>query len=349
MPRILGLYALLALAALGYTGYWFVLAERAEALVDAELAAWRADGYAVSYTERRTSGYPYRLSTEVGDFTLVRDGVRWPWAWHGERLVVTLQPWDLGHYVATLEGINRLDLPPSGDGESFALTAASARASLVLDGRYQAERGSAELQDAVLREALWPDGVTIRRLQAHLRRPAEGPDTNPEASLDAVVQADALRLPDGAGGLLGREVALVYLEGTVIGPLPGSFEPEPVALWRDAGGFIDARSLVLEWGPVRISAAGSLALDAAMRPLGALTGRIVGFAALIDRLAAAGRMSAEAAAAAQLAFALIAKTPAGGGAPVLTVPLTLQDGWLFAGPVRMVPLAPLFAAADLAG
>jgi hypothetical protein len=348
MPRILGLYALIAVAALAYTAYWFVLADRSEALVDDALADWRGRGYALSYTERSTSGYPYRLSTRVGDFTLLRDGGRWPWAWHGERLTLTVQPWDLRHYVAVLEGVNRIDLPPAGGGADVELTAESARASLILDGGWRAQRGSAELRQAVLRGAPDSEGVTFGRIEAHARRPEAGPDSDPDAdpdaSLDAVVEIDALRLPDGAGGPLGREIARILVEGTVLGPLPEALEPAPLAAWRDAGGFVDAHKVALDWGPVRIAGDGTFTLDALMRPLGAFSSRIVGFDALIDRLAAAGRMSEDAAAAAHLAFALIAKTPEGGGAPVLTVPITLQDGWLFAGPVRMFEVGPVMPA-----
>ena len=349
MPRTLGLYALVALAVLAYTAYWFVLAERTEALVDDALADWRSHGYALSYTERRTSGYPYRLATEVGGFTLLRDGGRWPWAWHGERLRIVAQPWDLRHYIAVLEGVNRIDLPPAGEGADVELTAESAQASLILDGRYQAERGSAELREAVLRDAPGSEGVAIGRIEAHARRPAGGPDANPDARLDAVVTLEALRLPDGAGGVLGREIARILIEGTVMGPLPAALEPEPVAAWRDAGGFVDAHSLALDWGPVSIAGEGTVTLDELMRPLGAFSSRIVGFDALIDRLAAAGRMSEDAAAAARLAFALIAESPAGGGAPVLTVPVTIQDGWLFAGPVRMFKVGPVMPAPAPAG
>lgn len=349
MPRILGLYALIALAVLAYTVYWFVLADRTEALVDGALADWRADGYALSYTERSTSGYPYRLATEVDGFTLLREQGRWPWAWHGERLRVVAQPWNLRHYVAVLEGVNRIDLPPAGAGADVELTAESARASLILDSAWQAERGSAELLEAVLREAPGSEGVTIGRIEAHARRPQAGPETNPDARLDAAVTLEALRLPDGAGGVLGREIARILVEGTVIGPLPAALEPEPVAAWRDAGGFVDAHSVALDWGPVRIAGEGTFTVDELMRPLGAFSSRIVGFDALIDGLAAAGRMSGNAAAAAHIALALIAKTPAGGGAPVLSVPVTIQDGWLFAGPVRMFKVGPVMPAPAPAG
>jgi hypothetical protein len=335
--RILGLYALLALAAAGYTAYWFHLAGRAQALVDAELDAWRGDGIAVSYTERRTYGYPYRLSTEVAGLALERPAANLPWQWRGERLTVYVQPWNLRHYVAVFEGASRLILDPLGRPLSLDAVADSARASVVLDDRYQADRGSADLHGLVVRGQNG-DAVQVGRLQAHARRPGPGA----VAGVEAALFIDRLLLPEGAGGLLGREVALVSADATFTGPVPARLDRVSVTAWRDAGGTVEAHALSIRWGPVEIDAEGTLALDSAMRPLAALTARVRGFGALIDILEAERAMGEDAADAVRVAMALIAVMPPGETQPVLEIPVTIQDGWLSAGPVPVVEVGPVF-------
>jgi len=62
--RLFGLYALIAVTAAGYSGYWYFLADQAETAIDAQVSDWRADGLEVSYDESRVYGYPYRLSSD---------------------------------------------------------------------------------------------------------------------------------------------------------------------------------------------------------------------------------------------------------------------------------------------
>ena len=336
--RFLGLYALLALAAAGYTAYWSRLAGRAEELVDAELEAWRGDGLAVSYTERRTFGYPYRLSTEVAGLALARPEARVPWEWRAERLTVYVQPWDLRHYVAVLEGASRITFDPLGRPLSLDAVAESARASVILDDRYQAHRGSADLKGLVISAQNGAQALQVGRLQAHARRPESGAN----AGIDAALLIDRLLLPEGAGGPLGREVALVRAEATLTGPVPERLDRASVTAWRDAGGTVEVHALSVRWGPLEIDAEGTLALDSAMRPLAALTARVRGFGALIDILEAERALSENAAAAVRVALALIAETPPGETQPVLEVPVTIQDGWLSAGPVPVVEVGPVF-------
>ncbi len=179
--------------------------------------------------------------------------------------------------------------------------------------------------------------MRVVALQAHARR-LTGTD-----GVVAVVIADGLLLPEGTGGVLGREVATVRADTTLSGPLPERLDAAAAARWRDAGGSLEAHALVIHWGPLEIEASGTLALDSALRPVAELRARIRGHGALINRLAASGAMTPEAAAAAQIALALLAEIPADDPRPLLRVPITIRDGVLSAGPVPLVKVPPLFA------
>jgi hypothetical protein len=78
-----------------------------------------------------------------------------------------------------------------------------------------------------------------------------------------------------------------------------------------------------------------MALDGDMQPIGALTARIGGFFETIDALRAKGMLGAREAVTAKLVLGVLSKRPAGGGARILTVPLSLQHRTLYAGPVAL--------------
>jgi hypothetical protein len=111
--------------------------------------------------------------------------------------------------------------------------------------------------------------------------------------------------------------------------------------WRDNGGVIDTHDFTLDWGPVRIEADGALTLDAALRPQGAFTARIVGHDVLIEILRAEGTISKDVANVLRFTFALLSVRPDDNGPPVLTIPITIQDGWLSAGPVPVLRVHPV--------
>jgi hypothetical protein len=342
--RLFGLYALIAVAAAGYSVYWYYLADRTDELVDAQIATWRADGVSVDYDERRTFGYPYRLSSEVTAFAIGdRDGDD-IWNWQGEKLTVYAQPWNLRHYVAVFEGLNQIDILQPGAILQLDAAAESARASVVLDDSYQPERASADFGALSLTPRDQAEGITAERAQIHAQRPAADPN-----ALDAAMIVDGLKIPKGLGGALGDLVRNLTLDSTVSGPLPEQLDRTSLAAWRDAGGTVEAHTLSVDWGPVSIDADGTLALDQAFRPLGALTARVIGHDTLIDILELDGAITDKVAAALRFTFALLAVKPPDGGPAVLTIPITIQDGWLAAGPVPVIEIGPVIADPAPAG
>lgn len=340
MPRLLiGLYACLALGAIGYTGYWFHLADRAESEVDAAVAEWQGSGWIAAFDQKRTFGYPYRLSTELKAPVLARPQASLPWQWQGELVHIHVQPWDLRHYIAVLEGRHRITLSPEASQPLvLEADAESARASLTLDSAYQPGQLSADIQNLQIGFEGAVASILVAALQAHARRPAT------PGTLDTVVVADQILLPEGSGGVLGREVRLLRADTTLAGPVPERLDGASAAQWRDAGGTIEAHRLTLYWGALEIEAAGTLALDGALRPLVTLQAGIRGHDALIDGFEAAGAMARDAATAAKIALGLFAETTADDPRPVVRVPITIRDGILSAGPVPLVTVPPVFEA-----
>lgn len=337
MKRIVLLYAALAVAAIAYTGYWFLLAARAERAIDREIAGHAARGLAVSYTGRRLTGYPYRLSAEFTGLALGPSGGtpggRSDWRWESDRVAAHVEPWNLRHVVAVFDGAHRLR---TARGAAISATAASARASLVLDGAGRPLRAVVDVADIGLAAPAGVPGAEAARVRLAARRATGGGEEAARADIDVAVRIDNLSVADQGRAAYAHPVRRMSMEGTLRGPPPAAWTPAELARWRDDGGAFAVGDVAFDWGPVSLRGDGEIGLDEALRPRGEIDARIAGFPALVDLLRAEGVIDDGAALALTLALGLLAETPDGGGAPRVAVPITLGEGRLWIGPVPVL-------------
>jgi len=140
---------------------------------------------------------------------------------------------------------------------------------------------------------------------------------------------------------LGNNLAFLAFNASLFGPMPGS-EPVSIVRWRDAGGTIELNSFRMRWGPLGIESTGTIALDADMRPIGALTADIIGYGDVIDAMIMSNLIPLGDAFLAKVAFNMLAEKDENGGPPVLrSVPVTAQDGAIFVGPVKVAEVSPV--------
>ncbi len=133
---------------------------------------------------------------------------------------------------------------------------------------------------------------------------------------------------------LGDTVERLATTLAIKGTIPGGPRRQALAAWRDDGGTLELQSFALVWGKLTLDAKGTVALDAALQPLGALTATIRGYSEIIDALVATGDLKAGDAALVNVGLGLLAK-PAPDGQYQLDAPLTLQNGQAYLGPVRL--------------
>ncbi len=329
-PRTLALAA--AVAALvgvaGYTAYWFVAAGWLRDGVAAWVEARRAEGYTVEHEGLEVSGFPFRLRAEIDAPSIENPR---SWTWTAERLRFAARPWSFDRIWVTLPAEQRLISRRDAGAESV-VTAAVERGVVLLEfasGRL--DRLAVEAAGLALAT---PEGETLLvRLDARGRRAAD-------ATIPFTVEIESLTLPPRVDVLLGREIARLAADGTVVGGLSAGPIADALAAWSAAGGRVDLEQLVLRWSDLSVDARGTLALDAKMRPLAALTADIEGYAEVLDALAAAGALKAREAGLAKVALGLLAK-PGPNGRLVLTVPVTAQNGTLYVGPLALFKLAPV--------
>ena len=324
--------------AIAYVALWFVVAQGFRDSVAAWTAARRDDGYAVDYTDLGLGGFPARIVATFGSPSVGAPGGRRAWAWRGATAVVRLRPWDPETVSIDLSGTHGLDLVWAGRPVAFAGTAGRLVATVGLDeGRvreFELRGADIDLKGDTGRLAGASIEVTVRRHPAV----GDGPRTR---SASLVLAASELRLPDAADLPLGPLVAGLTVELDLIGTPHGASLTDALAVWRDDGGTIEVKRLQTAYGPLALAAEGTMALDREMQPIGAFTTDIEGFFETVDAFRDRGLIRRRAAVMAKLVLGVMAKRAAGGGAAILSLPLTIQDRIVSVGTVPLATLPPI--------
>ncbi len=181
--------------------------------------------------------------------------------------------------------------------------------------------------------------ATLGLLNAEAEITANADRDESESAATFVVTSEAIALPAGIKWPLGPNISSVSLEGSLNGALPGTRDVKGWAeAWRDGGGSLEIKRLAVGWGPLGLSSTATLALDDQLQPMGTGSGRIVGYAETLDRLAAGGKLTKSAATAAKAVLSLMAGTSDADEPSSVDVPLTLQYRTLS---MRQVPLVRL--------
>ena len=317
--------------------YWFVLAH----IVAKDIVDWanqqRAQGFIVSYGEPEIGGFPGPVRAYLANPDIAAPGSLWHW--QGPEVELRVPPWaplDLlfsapGHHHLTLAGSAPRDIV--FDADDFRLGLNLDRSGQLTD--FSLDVSAVKLTDNQSGESRLDTG----KIEGHLPWPAApSPDLS---SLDATIDAAGIVLPPTVKTALGQKIATLHLVAQVMGAVPPALPREALAGWRDGGGIVQLRESQIGWGPLLAGGEGTIALDQDMQPLAAGTVRIAGLGETLDALIAAGMVQPGPAKLVQAMFGALAQPPAGGGLPEVKLPLSIQNGFVYMGPIKLAPLQPL--------
>lgn len=344
--RYIILSAAVLLAIIAYTAYWFVIADRIEQGLIKWAAARRADGMAVEYSTLKLTGFPLRMQAQATDVRIAGPGQTPAWQWRSAQLTGNVLPYNLNHIILTAPHSQDISLRINGgDLEEYQLAPQRMRASLILQRgtltRMDLDIEGGEMHGGRLKQ----QALTLGRAQLHFRSGENG-DVDAKALQGPVLFDISLKLEnlDYSGfvnSALGAHVARLALTASIEGAWPELSGTAGIQQWRDAGGVAQVKAMEIDWGPLKLNAAGTLALDKQNRPIGSLTANLLGHEGLIKGLQGAGQLSQDEARAASTGLAIIAMA-SGAKEGGLALPMVLQDGVMFAGPLRIAKLKPLF-------
>jgi len=337
----LTVYTLCTLATL-YSAAWYVIADQLERGIARWAADRRADGWTVTYGAVKLEGYPFAWHAVIETPDLAQNRRNPHFHWSGPAIVLIWQPWNpktIGfeanglHTVAMMADRNRVVIPvhlTHGEGQLlFGPEGALQRLELLLDGATLAH----QTDQALLVNRLRVVGdVTPVAEAAKPSKPHLIPWLRLEADIFGLTLPKTIRPP------LGRTIGRLVVRGTVMGQIPPGRTSESLSVWQKDGGTVEIPHLELGWASLVMKAGGTMALDSSLQPVGALTGKVSGYNETLDALVTANMIKPGAAMIARFALNALSKTPSQGGRPEIEVPVTLQEGWLFLGPVKLIQI-----------
>jgi hypothetical protein len=328
LPVILG--ATVVAAACIYSGYWYYLARELRAGLGPWAEARRADGFDVAWRSLEVGGYPlsFRLHFTGATLTATR-----PFAYSAASADVeaAASPFHLGTW--------RFRAPEGATIQALVaaagLAASSLEGSVIVadDATIVAARASAVEGAGAAR------GFAADTLDLKLTLPQHAPTTDRDPLAAASVSLTAAVLPQ-APPPFPRRIDAFALAATLRGAIPPGALADALATWRDGGGTLDIDSAHIVWAKTTIDLDGTLALDQALQPQGALTATVTGADAVVDAIVDAGVLEARYADFAKAVLRAIGR-PDEDGADQLHVPVTLQDRRLYVGPAPIAPLPQL--------
>lgn len=341
--RLLVIAALLAAALGGYALYW----QAAAGTLARGIADWaaqrRAEGYTISHGAPDIGGFPFRLEARLAAPAIdsPRTVGATAWRWSGPTLILHARPWSPLDAEAAAPGRHDVEIDDNGRLRGFVIDAiaATGRASFAADGRVTG--AEARLTDILVAE----DGAEDRPLSAEILSievrpddPAGGDHGRP--SLGFSLALTGVLLPPGTEAPLGRELETLEVDGAVMGRIDTGHRSlrDGLASWRDDGGTLEIARVVGRWGPLYLTGDGTFALDGRLQPIGAMSTTLSGHAAAIDALVEAGAIGARDGGLAKILLGVLSRPSPVDGTDELAVPLTLQDGWLWAGPAKLLRL-----------
>ena len=340
--------AVAAAVALAYGGYWLYLAGQVEAEIEQWFAERESEGLEAGYGSLDVGGFPFQLVAVIEAPALAAPQGAKPWSWKGPALVLKARPWRLTRIRVSAPGRHRFKLTRKGRPVAFTVEFGELELKIKHRGGGTG-RAMLSIREGTLRDASEKAVAGVAAADFIVERPGRADDGGPGGiapALDVLVDVEGVSYQAAPVRGLGRTTARVFARVSVMGeahdvPGPGKFAARALAGWRDSGGTLEVKRLALDHGPLALGGDGTLALDNRMRPIGAFTLRVKGFEEAIDRLAEAGVIKPHPAALAKTVMRALAVKQGVPGAGELKVPLSLQDGWLYVGPLAVAKLPPI--------
>lgn len=340
---VLGTAAGLGIAAVLYAIAWFVSANLLAREVERWLEARRAEGFSIRTGGVEKSGFPLRVAIRIAGLDLTAPPQKGRWTWQTPAVEVSTSPLRLDRITLDLSGTHQI-AGPWLESPPLRFTAAKAGLALTFkdgeldeaqlgveggDGSWNAETSRLHVDKAGVRVALNPPAPPPPL-------PASGKAGGPLPAVSSrlTLKIENLTVPGKLPAPLSNTIREIAFNADVVGAMENAALPEMLTAWSNAGGAINLKDFTLDWAPLVIGGEGSLALDPGLQPMGAFTTRLRGFADGLDIMVREHRMQQQEAAVAKAMLGLMSK-PGAGGAAEISLPLTVQDRMVSAGPLKL--------------
>jgi len=162
-----------------------------------------------------------------------------------------------------------------------------------------------------------------------------------EIGVNVSVQGQNITVPGGLPEPLGNQVDVIDVMARITGDVRPGPAQDRVPAWQQSGGAVRVERLKFRGGPLAFTAGGRAALDKDLQPQGAFTAKIEGLFQVMEILRAKGLMRDGDAVMATMALSALSKRPKDGGTPFINISVTVQDGDVGVGPLKVMTMPTL--------
>ncbi|MBA3326530.1 MAG: DUF2125 domain-containing protein [Rhodobacteraceae bacterium] len=322
--------AIIVLAALGWTGWWFFIATAKEAALTAWLDARRAAGWVAEAEAIDVTGFPYRVDTTVRGLDLANP--EGGWAWSAPTFQFLTLAYEPNHLIAIWPPEQRFATPLG----ATEIRSETMRGSVIVEPNLALalERTTIDLAGVDLIGEGWEIAIDKAILAT---RQAEGADAPPFAH-DIAFTAEGLALPEAWTRFDRANVLAPVIETVSFDALAAFDRPwDRPAIEGDQPALeaLEIRDMSFAWGDFDLRGQGSLRADARGFAEGRIKLRARNWKEMLKVAEDAGALAPGVASALRGGLGLLARL--GGDRSTLDVPLEFSDGVIRLGPVPLGP------------
>ena len=321
------LFAIVILAALGWSGWWYVQAHARETALRNWLVHRREAGWVAEVDDLHVTGFPSRIDAMITGLDLADP--RQNWSWHADGLQILSLSYKPNHLIAALPGEQVVSTPL----ERIEAQGDTLRGSVVLEPtpRLALDHSTFEIGNLrISSDAGW--GATIGKAILATRQ-ADDPD-HPFAH-DVALDAEHLALPADVaaeldpGHVLPAEISHLSLDTTLdfdkAWDRPALEDGDPVLEQ------LRIREIAVTWGRLDLRGRGTLDVDDEGYAEGRVDLVARNWQKMLEVAVAAGALDPSLAGAVKSGLELLSRFSGGDGA--LKVPLDFSDRRVRLGPI----------------
>ena len=325
-----------------YVIVWAIVAFALKSGITGWVDDRRADGWLVEHGTITIGGFPLSWRASIKTPHLGQANADRQYGWSGPAIALNWKPWSPQTVHYSTSGTHKFYMKPKPSAGllNSTLEMASGQGHLVFGPHGPLSQLGILLDGANLS---LPDTGAFRfnRLQAVIdgdplstgTKPTQ-PHLLPSVALDAEVFG--LTFPAEKKLPLGRTIGRIALKGALLGKIQPGRPSDALSIWQKEGGTIEINRLDFGWGPLSVKTTGTMALDSALQPVAALTGKFTGYSETLDALVAARMVKPRLALVGKFALGAMARPSSDSGQSEIKVPVTLQKSWLTLGTFQLL-------------
>ncbi|WP_299845204.1 DUF2125 domain-containing protein [uncultured Roseovarius sp.] len=324
------LLTLILLAAIGWSGYWFVGSQTSQSAFETWFDARRAEGWAADYSDLKVQGFPNRFDASFTDVSLADPGTGLAWdAPFFQILALSYQP----NHVIAVWPKQQMIATPQG---KYKLTSDDMRASIRLepDTQLALERTTLTAEKLIVTPSATPAPTRADALSLAAER-VEGTLATYRLGFSAdglKPSAPWVRLVD-PGSTLPDTLNALTADLTVRFDKP--WNRSAIEIARPQPRHIRVKLAQASWGQLDLQFAGEVDVDESGQPKGEVTVKAENWREILKLAVASGALPEGLGSTIEDGLGLVAGLS--GSRKSLDITLDFRDGRMFLGPVPIGP------------